>query len=213
MVGIPSRDGAPDMLAHGRMARELGERSFAADELVAAGGVEPGEHADAFAVLAGDDGVLQRRRGGGERADPERAHGDPGAGGELEVLGQAAVEHDALCRLAGIGKAHGVARLVEAILVEGRAREIGPFPIAGRHVRAAHAHFELVADRHELELDAGHRHADRARALDHEMRGGRQAARSRSCPMTRSSARARRLRVATPLRAVPTGPAASAAPA
>ena len=74
------------------------------------------------AVLAGNDGVLQRRRGGGEHADAQRADMHPGAGGELEVLGEAAVEHDALAGIGRIGKAHRVARLVEAFLVERRAR-------------------------------------------------------------------------------------------
>ena len=51
----------------------------------------------------------------------------PGAGGELEVLGEAAVEHDALGGIGRIGEAHRVARLVEALLVEGIAREIARF--------------------------------------------------------------------------------------
>ena len=60
--------------------------------------------ADERAVLAGDDGVLQRRRGGGEHADPQRADMHPGSGRELEVLGQAAVERDALAGIGRIGE-------------------------------------------------------------------------------------------------------------
>src|SRR5205807_1894113 len=84
------------------------------------------------------------------------------------AFGQAAVEHDALAGIGGVGKPHRVARLVEAVLVEGGGGEVGAFPIARRHVRPAHAHFELAARRHELELDARHRHADRARQIDDE---------------------------------------------
>ena len=174
MRGVPLGDCRVDMGAHGGMARKVRQRSFAANELVAACGAEPGQHADEFAVLAGHDGVLQRRRSGGERAHSQAADMDPGPGRELEVFGEAPVEHDAACRLRGLGKAHGVARLVEAVLVERRRSEVGPSPVARRHVRAAHAHFELAARWHELELDAGDGHADGAGPLDDEMRGGRQ---------------------------------------
>ncbi len=55
MFGIPAGDGAADMLAHGGMAGKLGQRRFAADEPVAAAGIEPGQDGDELAVLAGDD--------------------------------------------------------------------------------------------------------------------------------------------------------------
>src|SRR5262249_41011875 len=118
MVGVPAHDRLPYVLAQRRMARKLAERRIPAGELVTAGGAEPGEHADRGAILAGNDGVLQRRGGGGERADAQHTDRDPGAGGELEVLGQTSVENDALPRIGGVGKAHGVARLVEALFVE-----------------------------------------------------------------------------------------------
>src|SRR5262249_32254347 len=110
--------------------------------------------------------------GGGGAAAPGPPPRAPGPGGGLEAPARTAAAHPARGRFGRVDKAHGVARLVIAVLVERRAREIGPFPVAGRHVRAAYAHFELVADRHELEFDAGDRHADRTRALDHEVRGG-----------------------------------------
>src|SRR5215831_9242677 len=104
MVGVPADDRLADVLAQRRMARKLGERRVAASELVTAGGIEPGQHADRGAILAGNDGVLQRRGGGGERADAQHADGNPGAGGELEVLGQTSVENDALARIRWVGK-------------------------------------------------------------------------------------------------------------
>src|SRR4029453_17101405 len=153
MVSVPARDGAADVLAQAGMTRKLRERCLAADELAAAGGVEPGEHSNRLAVLAGNDGVLQRRGRRGKHSDAQHADGDPGAGGELEILRQTPIEDNSLGWVARIGEAHGVARLVEAVLVERRARELGPFPIPGRYVRPAHAHFELVGGRDELELD------------------------------------------------------------
>ena len=171
---IPLRDRVADVLAQDRMACKLGERRFAADQLAAAGGVGPGQHADPLSVLAGNDGVLQRRRNGGECSHAQRPNRYPGAGGELEVLGQSSVEYDALARIAGIGKAHGVTGLVKTFLVEGCAREVFPLPVAGHDVWPAHAHLKLVAGRNKLELDAGDRHTDRTRALDYKMRGGRE---------------------------------------
>ena len=149
------------------------------------------------------------RRGGGERADAQRADMHPGSGGELEVLGQPAVERDALGGIGRIDQAHRVARAVEALLVERRGGEIGPLPVARRHVRAAHAHFELAAARHQLDLDARHRHADRAGAVDQEMGGGRERRRLGRAPGGGQRERAGRSRAPRPARAASTSPAAA----
>ena len=103
------------------MAGELGGRSgrVRAEQRLAAGDVEPGEDADEFAVGAGDDRVLEDRRAGADGADPQRSDMHPGAGRELEVLGEPAVEHEPLGVVHGIGETHRVARPVEALLVEG----------------------------------------------------------------------------------------------
>ena len=71
------------------------------------------------AVVAGDHRVLDQRVGGGDE-HAHRANVHPGAGGKLEVLGHAAVEHDALRRIGRIGELHRVADAVEAFLVERR---------------------------------------------------------------------------------------------
>src|SRR5262249_25291149 len=75
---------------------------------VGAGGRED-EEPDAVAVLAGDDGVGDERRAGGDGADAELADRDPGARRELEVLGEAAVEDEAPGGLARVLEAAGVA--------------------------------------------------------------------------------------------------------
>ncbi len=164
MSGVPLREGAADMLAHGRMARKLGQRSLRAEQRMAARGIEPGQDGDELAVLAGDDRVLQDRRGGGERGDPQPADVHPGSGGELEVLRQPSVERDALAGIGRIDEASRIARAIEALLVERRGGEVGPLPVAGGHVRAAHPDLVLASRRHQLDLDTRHRHADRAGA-------------------------------------------------
>ena len=65
-----------------------------------AAGVEAREdqHADLAAVDAGDHHVLHQRVAGGDDLRAQRPDRDEGAGGELEVLGDAAVEHEAARR-------------------------------------------------------------------------------------------------------------------
>ena len=75
----------------------------------------------------------------------------------------------------------GVAAAVEAFVVEALGRLLGRAPVAGRDVRAAVAHLELVADRHELQLDARRRQADVARLAPRARWRRSRTARSRSC--------------------------------
>ena len=49
----------------------------------------------------------------------KRPDADPGAGRELEVLGDAAVEHEAQLGIGFVGELQRVAELVIALLVEG----------------------------------------------------------------------------------------------
>ncbi len=51
---------------------------------------------------------------------------DPGAGRELEILGDAAVEQQPLAGIGRVDEFQRVADLVEAFLVEGLAREMRP---------------------------------------------------------------------------------------
>src|SRR5262249_55732827 len=97
------------------------------------------------------------------RAQRPDAH--PGAGRELEILGEAPVEQKALCGLRRIGELERVAELVETLLVEGFRRERRRAPITRRDVRTLESRFELALPRHELELDPGRRQADIADAL------------------------------------------------
>src|SRR5437016_2309720 len=62
--------------------------------------------------------------GGGDELHTDRADVDPGARGKLEVLGDAAVEHDALRRVVGVGELHRIADAVKPLVIERRARQI-----------------------------------------------------------------------------------------
>jgi hypothetical protein len=59
------------------------------------------QQADLVAVVAGDHRVLGTRAPAPTRTHPQGAHRHPGAGGELEVLGHAAVEGHARSGRAG----------------------------------------------------------------------------------------------------------------
>src|SRR6266850_1580511 len=132
-------------------------------------GAQKHERPDLVAVVAGDDCVLDQRIGRGDELHAHGTHVDPGAGGELEVLGDAAVEDDALHRLLGIGELHRVADAVEPFLVERRAGQVVALVVARHHVRSAHAHLELAAARHELDLARRHRQPDYPGPLHVEM--------------------------------------------
>ena len=93
----------------------------------------------------------------------------PGAGCELEILSQPAIEHQALGDVPCIGEAHRIAGTIKALLVERSGGQVRPLPIAGRDIGAAHPHFELAAAGHELHFDAGRRNADHAGAVGEEM--------------------------------------------
>src|SRR5699024_2409481 len=84
----------------------------------------------------------------------------PGARGQLEVFGDAAVEHQALLGTALIEEAHGIADPVEPFIVEMLRRELRLPPVTRGDERATHAHFALPATWNELELAAGDGQAD-----------------------------------------------------
>ncbi len=176
MRGIPLHERAAHVLAHRGMAREIGQggRGALANQLLASARIEPAEQRDKLAIRACDDRVLQHRRTGREHADAQGPDIHPGAGRELEILRQAAVEHHAARGVVLIGEAHRIARHVEAFRVERRRGQVGPLPVTGRDVRSAHADFQFAAARHQLHLDARRGDADIAGAVEQEMRRGRE---------------------------------------
>ncbi|MCW0416339.1 hypothetical protein NB689_002093 [Xanthomonas sacchari] len=64
-----------------------------------------------------------------------------------------------------IDRLERVAGAVEAFLVEGLGGLLRRVPVTRHHVRPAEARFQLVADRHQLDLAARRRHADVARRI------------------------------------------------
>ena len=130
------------------------------------GEIREHQDADVVAVLAGDDDVLRQRLEAVEKGDAQRPDADPGAGGELEILCDAAVEHEAGRPVARLRELQSVADLVETFVVEGSRVEFGMAPIAWRDVGAAQPRLELRAVRNELQFDAAMRHADQPRPRD-----------------------------------------------
>ena len=64
-----------------------------------------------------------KRRAMGDEFRAQRPDADPGAGRELEVLGDAAVEQQALVRIGRVLKLERVAELIKPLLVERRRRD------------------------------------------------------------------------------------------
>jgi hypothetical protein len=142
----------PAAIAHAR------ERSAGAE-------IGEDEQADFLAIVAGHDDVL---RDGGQqfhRLDAQRANADPRARHQLEIFRHASVEEQAFVRIVGVGEAHRVADHVEALVVEGRFRQVVALPVAGRDIGASNADFEFAAIRREFQFDAGRRRADVAGAI------------------------------------------------
>ena len=87
-------------------------------EVAAGGQIRKYQRAGKLAIVAGDDDVLRKAAGRRENPRAQRSDADPRAGGQLEVLGQPAVEDQALRRIVRIDEAHRVAEPVIAFLVE-----------------------------------------------------------------------------------------------
>ncbi len=80
-----------------------------AEQLAGGCDVRPCKQRDVFALMAADHCVLQQRRGRVQCGDADMAGEHPGAGHELEVLRESAVEHESLGRIVGVLQAAGVA--------------------------------------------------------------------------------------------------------
>src|SRR5262245_31247248 len=102
------------------MPQELlvGKLDMIVGDLAAGGEVGEAEKPNMVAALAADNGILEQRRGSGDRRRAERANQHEGAAQKLEILDDPAVEHQAPARIVRIDEAAGVADLVEAFLVE-----------------------------------------------------------------------------------------------
>ena len=85
-------------------------------------------------VMAGDDDILDERGAGLDEAGAQRPDADPGAGGELEVFRDPAVEEQAARRFVVIAEPQGIPELVKAFGVEGCLCQLRLPPIAGRDV-------------------------------------------------------------------------------
>ena len=111
--------------------------------------------------------ITTSRTSGAQAATKPRAQrtdADPGAAGELEILGDAAVEIEAGMKSSGIDRLERVAEFVEAFLVERGRGQLRLAPIARRDIRALGAHFQLAVVRDQLGVVARDGQADMAGA-------------------------------------------------
>ena len=112
-----------------------------------------------------DHDVLRHRRKSRDSRDAERSDADPGTCRELEIFRNAAIEKQSEFRPLRIGERHRVAHQIEAVGVECLRGLLRGFPVTGRHVRSADAHFKFVATGKQFQFGSRYRHADIAGAL------------------------------------------------
>src|SRR5207342_3000269 len=85
-----------------------------------------------------------------------RSDADPGAAGELEILGDAAVEIEAGVEIIGICGLERIAEFVKALLVERLRGQFRLTPVTRRDVRPPGAHFQLAVVGQKLCVIAKH---------------------------------------------------------
>ena len=143
-----------------RYIRGRAGRDFAA-------GVEIGKYQrrDLVAVGPGEHDVARQRGKMRNESPAQRPDADPGAGRQLEILGEPPVEQQAFGWIVRIGELQGVADPVKPLIVERRRGQLRRAPIAGRDIGAFEPGFELALARHEFEINARKRQADIAGAL------------------------------------------------
>ncbi len=125
-----------------------------------------GERGQVVAIGADDHHVPHPLPQMLEQFGAQRPDAHPGAGRELEILGDAPVEAEALGGIGGIDPGERVAHAEIPLGVEQRTGLPGIAPIARGHVRPAHARLELALDRRRLQFHAGDRQADDPGAAD-----------------------------------------------
>ena len=79
-----------------------------------------------IAIGAGKDHVADVGRKVIDEARAQRPDADPCAGRKLEILGDAAVEQQSFARIVRVDEFQRVADLVEALVIEGVARQLRP---------------------------------------------------------------------------------------
>ena len=162
------------------------------------------QEADVVPIVPGDHDVLGDRRQGGQGPQAQRADVDPRPRHELEVFGDPPIEDESAFGLILIEESDGIADREKALLIEASRGEIGSAPVAGGDQRAAHPHLEFRAVRQELELTAGHRKSNDARASPRRSDNRSREVRFRSSPSRRRARPARQSRPVTAPSAPPT---------
>ena len=121
--------------------------------------------------------VAHQRRASRDEPRAQRTDADPGAAGELEILGDAAIEIEAGVKIARIRGLDRVPEFIKTFLVERFRCQLRLPPIARRDVRPFGANLQLAVVGDQLGIVAGHGKPDMAGAAGaridrHEERRG-----------------------------------------
>ena len=108
-----------------------------ASQLAARLDIREYQRRDIVAIRTGEHHVAHIGREMVDETGPQHADPGPGAGGQLEILGEPAVEQQTLAGIVRVDEFERIAQLVEAFRVKGLARERVLPPITERDVRAA----------------------------------------------------------------------------
>src|SRR5258708_28731555 len=117
--------------------------------------IENDQRRNLVAVDTGDHDVAHQWRAGRDKPRAQRADADPGAAGELKILGDAAVEIEPGAEIAGVCRLQRIAKLVKTFLVQVGSGQFALPPIARRDIRPLGADLDLAINRNKFGVVAG----------------------------------------------------------
>ena len=137
---------------------------------------QPRQHRHVRPVFPTHQRVRQRRGAGVQELRSQPARGNPGACGQLEVLGQSPCKAQSASKVGRVMQLCRIAGAVEAFVVEHVAIRRGIAQIAPCDHRSAQSYFVALTIGHQLHRQARHRQADPYRfgwKVDGHAAGGR----------------------------------------
>ncbi len=142
------------MRLHRRTGQHLRQRGLVTQAAERAAGRGVGEHHGTHLVVAqaGNDHILNTR--GTRRNDlvAQRSYADKGAGGQLEVFGNAAIKLQAQVQVGFVNPLHRIARTEEAFFIEVLGGLLWGAPVTRCDVGAPVAQLGLVAHANQLDF-------------------------------------------------------------
>src|SRR6267142_2476511 len=94
--------------------------------------------------LVDQEATMIQHRAGRDKPGAERADADPGAAGELEILGNAAIEIEAGAEIVCNDRLDRSAEFVKTLVVKSRGGQLRLTPISRRDVRPFGANLQFA---------------------------------------------------------------------